>query len=178
MHLSRQDLYTSDQERASLFGNDHVLPHPTQQRYQGLQTLPLSSTDVRRSDLGYYKTTFFSRDKTLLDEPTFQDIPAGNDRPPSNPYFIPHPKPLEIATFDDQRIWVADKNAEMYERSILYGAKANEAQHLHGRQAWIQTLTENVRGKDRFTQTLQKPEDSFYHRHTQTNQVPTVTHGF
>lgn len=170
----KKDLYSSPKERSSLFGTNHVLQHETQRRYQGLENPPWRSTDVRRSNLDYYRSTFFNKKKTLLNQPEL----SFKSMPPTNPYFIPHREPLEIAAFDEQRIWAADKNAEMYERSILFGAKKNEAQHLHGRQAWIQSLTENVRGKDRFTQTLQRHEDSFHYQHNLTNQLPAVTRGF
>jgi hypothetical protein len=185
-------LYASEGERNALFGYDYLQKQPLQQRYhQGYfrNDLKVNVRDIRQSPKDYYfdmktreceKTVIgplntrpnLYNDNVLPYTTTFERpnlykswqpltttaVPAMKGQ---YVQYIPH-KPCEVAPNNDPKLWVADLNAKMYERSLISSAREQPFANWYRRQGLQNLVSQYVPpSNDPYTKKIARPDDTF-----------------
>lgn len=87
--------------------------------------------------------------------------------------FYPHEKKCEIGGWHTPRLWEADLNTQIYERSVLSQAKEQPYANWYRRQALAQLININNPGNsDLYTQKVCSPQDSYCNLET----TPATVH--
>jgi len=185
-------LYEGKQERNALFGYDYLQRQPLQQRYHDnyfCNNLPGNVKDIRAAPKDYYfdmrtepceKTVIgpldtrpnLYNDNVLPYTRTFERpnlykswepftttaVPAMKGQYVT---YIPH-KPCEVAPNNDDKLWVADLNSKLYERSIISSAREQPYANHYRRQGLVNLISINVRPDgDPYSKKIQTPDDTF-----------------